>query len=306
MRRDGKSADFAILLRTLDHALRRRWNAFRKQYAKVQKKGDEEAVHDVRTTTRRLLAVLQLVCAVNQRKIYRQMRKNMKAVVNHYSPLRDSHVQMETLARVLADDSPLAGEYRQALAQSLSDLERRTLKSLPKVDFKHCRRTIRKFSKKVAQARKKNKKCTGAEDDHNAAAIALAQALYAKFNARRGRSLEQGTPETLHRTRLAFKKFRYSMEILRDILPETTTLYMASLTEVQDALGSVQDIAVLRTNLEQFCREHDALGDADDEIRAVDKALHQQSIETLSLLATVALPWSPQRGDRDTDEASNN
>ena len=301
---DRKTADFAILLCTLDHALRRRWNGFRKQYAKVQEKGDEEAVHDVRTTTRRLLAVLQLVCAANRRKMYRQMRKNMKAVVNHYSPLRDTHVQIETLASVLPEDDAVAGAYRAALTEDASELARRTFNSLPKVDVKHCRRTIRKFSKKVAQARKKSKGCKGTPDNHNSAAMALAEKLFAKFDAPRRRSLEQATPETVHRARLSFKKFRYSMEILRDILPATTPFYMDSLPKVQDTMGAVQDRAVLRKNLEQFCREHDDLGGGEDEIRAVDNALREQLTEALSLIATVALPWS-HGPDREPDETTD-
>jgi len=300
---DRKTADFAILVCTLDRALRRRWNAFRKQYAKVQKKSDQEAVHDVRTTTRRLLAVLQLVCTVNRRKIYRQMRKNIKAVVDHYSPLRDAHVQMETLEAVPALDGPVAEAYRAALEESVSDIEGRTFKSLPKVDFKHCRRTIRKFSKKVAQARKKNKGRKGDGGNHNASAMALAEDLFAEFDARRRRSLEQATPQTLHRARLAFKKFRYSMEILRGILPETTGFYMDSLPKVQDAMGGVQDLTVLRKNLEQFCRKRDDLQD-DDRTSAVDKALHEHLTEALSLIATVALPWS-HGADRETGEATD-
>ena len=300
---DRKAADFAILLCTLDRALRRRWNGFRKQYADVQKKSDEEAVHNVRTTTRRLLAVLQLVCTVNRRKIYRQMRKNIKAVVDHYSPLRDTHVQMDTLEAVPALDGPVAEAYRATLEESVPELERRTFKSLPKVDFKHCRRTIRKFSKKVAQARKKNKGCKGAGGDHNASAMALAEDLFAEFDARRRLSLEQATPQTLHRARLAFKKFRYSMEILRGILPETTGFYMDSLPKLQDAMGGVQDLTVLRRNLEQFCGKRDDL-DGDDGIKAVDTAVREHLTEALSLIATLALPWTHGQ-DRGTDETTD-
>ena len=288
----SKFSRLHVLMATLDNALRSRWRRFRTQYALVSASADEECVHEVRTTSRRLLAVLQLICEVDQRKLYRQMRRTVRAVVKHLGRLRDAHVERQTVKAVYGDDHGLAKEYIARLDQEIEALERRKLASVPRVDFKLCRRAVRRFSK----ASKKSAARADAKQRErrlpNRAAILLAQRRFVAFDKTRSRSLAERSPEALHRSRLAFKKFRYTMEMLARIIPGVDDAYMAHLKRAQSAMGEVQDLAVLRDNLRAFIERDGAAADPAETLAPVEAALEEQLDESLALIGVIERPWS--------------
>jgi CHAD domain-containing protein len=53
-------------------------------------------------------------------------------------------------------------------------------------------------------------------------------------------------PRDLHRVRMAIKRLRYAVEVLRPVLPHADDQYMKQLQAAQLALGQIQDLVVLR------------------------------------------------------------
>jgi hypothetical protein len=64
--------------------------------------------------------------------------------------------------------------------------------------------------------------------------------------------IDAAEPSTIHRLRIAFKKFRYMVEIVRPILPAHPEEYLKQMREYQGHMGGIQDMAVFFSALEEF------------------------------------------------------
>jgi CHAD domain-containing protein len=58
--------------------------------------------------------------------------------------------------------------------------------------------------------------------------------------------------KTIHRTRVAFKKFRYMVEELADCLPRANDKLLAEMRHYQAMMGDIQDAEVLLSALDKF------------------------------------------------------
>src|SRR5690242_4343518 len=56
------------------------------------------------------------------------------------------------------------------------------------------------------------------------------------------RQIRRSAPRTIHRMRVAFKRFRYTAELLQPILPEFTPQRLERMKDFQDAAGKIQDV----------------------------------------------------------------
>ncbi|MFH0964844.1 MAG: CHAD domain-containing protein [Planctomycetota bacterium] len=276
-----------LLLERLQHSLRERSKRLAKRWKTVRRNGDQDAVHDLRVACRRLLSVLDLVRALDERKTYGKMRRNLKSILKHYSRLRDAQVQFETLAAVLPGDGPLASAYRRLLDDRIESLRRKTVASTPELDFKLCRKAARKFAAFVEQ-RRSNQEPTGRPLSD--AAQALVAGLFASFDDSRQQSLHDRTTASFHQARIRFKKFRYAVEVLRPILPGVDRAYMERLTALQTAMGAVQDLAVLREHLADFAASPNSPGGR-RELARLDEALGRKHERALGAVQRLSAPW---------------
>lgn len=65
--------------------------------------------------------------------------------------------------------------------------------------------------------------------------------------------------ETIHRTRVAFKKFRYMVEALQPLLAGITAERLAAMRDYQAMMGEVRDTEVFLTRLDRFARRHESV-----------------------------------------------
>ena len=79
---------------------------------------------------------------------------------------------------------------------------------------------------------------------------------------------------TVHRTRVAFKHYRYMVEAMVECLPGVTPGGLAAMRRFQGVMGSVQDIEVLLTELDRFLKK--AALDADSAREFRNRLLHQR------------------------------
>src|SRR5262245_50026293 len=77
-------ANFRAL--TLD-SLHDRWRSFRAELKRCRKKYSEEAVHDLRVATRRLISTLELVRRMHPDANLRQARRGLKRLLDMFGPL---------------------------------------------------------------------------------------------------------------------------------------------------------------------------------------------------------------------------
>ena len=56
--------------------------------------------------------------------------------------------------------------------------------------------------------------------------------------------------ETIHRTRIAFKRFRYMIELLQPILPAVKPRQLIAMDQYQTMMGEIQDVSVMIERLD--------------------------------------------------------
>jgi hypothetical protein len=69
------------------------------------------------------------------------------------------------------------------------------------------------------------------------------------------KEIDPGNVETIHRLRVAFKKFRYTIEPLRGFMTEFPPESMRDIKSLQEALGSLQDTDVYLRWLDKLIRK---------------------------------------------------
>jgi CHAD domain-containing protein len=82
---------------------------------------------------------------------------------------------------------------------------------------------------------------------------------------------------TIHRLRIAFKAFRYVVELLQPVLPGVTKRKLDTLHAFQNRLGEIQDADVLVAALDKFSLKH-------PENAAAVEAFHRDAERRRSLL----------------------
>jgi len=72
------------------------------------------------------------------------------------------------------------------------------------------------------------------------------------------RAMDPGAAATIHRTRVAFKKFRYMVEALQPLFAEITPERVATMQDYQSMMGEVQDTEVFLARLDKYTRGREA------------------------------------------------
>jgi CHAD domain-containing protein len=85
-------------------------------------------------------------------------------------------------------------------------------------------------------------------------------------------------PDTIHRTRIAFKKFRYLVEILRPMLNDLGEEHLRRLRLFQTLMGEIQDIEMFEKAITGFIRDDPGRIKQFRQIRAELKKRHSELI----------------------------
>jgi len=213
---------------------------YRKRLKQCQKKFSRKAVHDLRVETRRLLAMLEFLEALHFKDSPEKTAKMLKKRLDALDNLRDTQVQL-SLLKPLWTDFPEA----RPLKKSLQRCERRLIKRGP-----------RKLKGRNGLAKRlkdlEKELCgsglalpTSATDDPGLAAL---RNCFQRAVALR-RRIRRNNPATIHKMRVAFKRFRYLSELLQPLLPQITPEQLRRMRKYQGLAGDIQDLEVLLARL---------------------------------------------------------
>src|SRR5919108_6094547 len=111
-------------------SLHDRWRTFRSELKRCQKQYSEEAVHDLRVATRRLISTLDLADCIRPKTKLREARRALKKQLDTFGPLRDVQVQLLAIGKMLPSFPELQEFY-----DSLMRRERKLVQRLS-VDLK--------------------------------------------------------------------------------------------------------------------------------------------------------------------------
>jgi CHAD domain-containing protein len=241
----------AELARHLARLLKRTRRRYRKRLARCQENFSEGAVHELRVETRRALALLDLVQALEVGTSLKKRRKNLKNRLDAFDDLRDAQVGLLIL-KLLVLKCPEAREFETFLRKRERNLVAQLRREIKTLKPRRVERMLKALEKDVAAAR-------GESAGPAVAIAALSKPLNAAFQraATLRKRVRRTDSETIHRTRIAFKSFRYLCELLQPFLPWLTARRLRAMHAWQTRMGDIQDTEVLLAQMERTVKHGD-------------------------------------------------
>lgn len=233
------------VLEHLALSLKRQWKRYRKRLRRCQRKFSTRAVHESRVETRRLLSLLELLRPFAQKRRLEKALACLKRHLDTFDDLRDTHVQLLAVGPMRAG-FPAAGPFYKYLRKREQRFERQTRKRIKAV-------RTRRLEKLIADCRQEVRARIEADPNRRARRVLLGalERAFARTAELKARISPKDT-KTIHRTRVAFKRYRYMVELLAERLPAATTTALAAMHDYQTMMGEVQDAEVLLRALGAF------------------------------------------------------
>jgi CHAD domain-containing protein len=264
--------DFRALM--LD-SLQDRWQSFRVELKRCRKKYSEEAVHDLRVAARRLISTLDLVDGIHPEANLRKARRALKRQLDMFGPLRDVQVQLLTIDKMLSS-FPELQEFYNFLAKRERKLIQHLSMELKRVKTGKIRKSIA-----VAVRQLEALPDTAAVQQEKRAEALLAIEMAFNRVVERKHAIAPTDGASIHRMRVAFKKFRYIVESLAPLRGRTTSKQLKAMNAFQGSMGDIQDAEVLLTNVQAFARMRSIEGEA-----PLTRALEELSRRRTALIET--------------------
>ena len=235
----------AEALHDLELALKRQLKRYRRALKRCQQKFSPAAVHESRVQTRRLLALVQLLQPFLPAGHIRKAEVALKRHLDTFDDLRDTQMQRLAAAK-MRPEFRAARTFYKYLEDREARFMRRSRKRIKRIKSKRLREL-------VSACRQDVKKWRGLHTVAKANRMLLTAINRAFGQARKLRDKIDGhDTASIHRTRVAFKKFRYMVENLASGLPFARERRLAAMHEYQAMMGDIQDAEVLLRTLDKF------------------------------------------------------
>ena len=203
--------------------------------------GDVRAIHQARVATRRLREAMPLLEAGKPGRRIERVARDLTGVLG---TVRELDVALLMLADLEGTDgvpSAAVSCLRLAVGEERHTLHTETAKRIDEYDMERLQRKALRALEKRGDRRKRP------VDRQEQVAAARRRA------ARRAQRLEAAIeaagaiylPERLHQVRIAVKKLRYALEIVRDVSGSQAEARIRTLKRTQDLLGRMHDLEVL-------------------------------------------------------------
>jgi len=230
--------DGALLITALDGC----WENYRVQVKICRREFSEEAVHDLRVATRRLLAVLDIARALDPGPRLQKTRRFLKDQIDDLDDLRDAQVMLVEVSETIENFPDLKPFeiHLQEREKHLLRLARKQINALKLSEFKKRIEKIGESLKKRSIEERFHVQLSHAVDN---VYLRTMQAFV---------QVDASQPSTIHRLRLAFKKFRYMAEVVHPLIPDYPASHLERMHIYQSAMGDIQDIEVFLSALDDF------------------------------------------------------
>ncbi len=246
-------------------ALEKCWKDYRQELKRCRTEFSDEAVHDLRVATRRMLALVELLNSISSHPRLEKVTDFFKDELNQFDDLRDTQVMLAEISEVL-QQLPQLHEFQKQLQSEEEKIRRTVHKKIKKFDTSGLGKRIRKTQQSI-------------EDEMSDGLASQAmQAVDDAFSLTRQR-LEWVDPTraaTIHRVRVAFKSFRYMVEIIHPLLQDYPTENLKRMNDYQSLMGEIQDIEVFMQTLADYS-ESDSFPDIEP-VRNYYEDRHSEAI----------------------------
>ncbi|AEF99383.1 CHAD domain-containing protein [Methylomonas methanica] len=218
------------------------WQKHTKRLSRCQQTASEEAVHKLRISCRRLLALIQLLQALAPLPALRKLRKHLKAQLNSFDELRDTQVMLQKVADSL-DALPELAAYHRYLQLNEQRLLVQSPTILQSLNSAELQPLMDKAWKEMRDAFGK--------DTLTPRILSAIDTSY-RTVLERYRSIDPADPATLHHLRISVKRLRYMLAASQELLPELPENHLERIQAYLTRLGEIQNSCVLLDSLNRF------------------------------------------------------
>jgi CHAD domain-containing protein len=257
-----------LLASRLDRTFKSAWRSYRRAFKRCRKKLSKATVHQLRLATRRLLALVDLFEPLLAGKAAAKFSRDFKGPFKTSGRLRDTQVLLSNVGRRLGR-YPEAKRFRKELRRRGKHFSRQLERELRRTRFKPLENQMEALRKELRAAAERGAGRRGVQ----VRLLKSVDRAFANVVAQR-RSIAPTQPHATHRTRIAFKKFRYMVEQLRPLVPRLTGGSSGKLRGYQKLMGDIQDCETLLAALDKFMREEKAEAGSLRKFRAAVKRDH--------------------------------
>jgi len=231
--------------------LHSRWKSYCERLDACRDEPSEEAVHELRVAIRRLLSQFVLLTRVISDGPPQKARRILKHQLQSLGALRDTTVQRVFIERLLPRFPELSDLCRQ-----LGRRERRLIKTASR-ELNHFKTNkLEKWIRGIIAHFNQNLRGAPRGERLTLLALRLTEQAFAETVALR-RLVEFSDSRTIHRVRVAFKKFRYGVECLPSGLTGLSKRELRKLAYYQRRMGNIQDVEVIRESITEFILQNE-------------------------------------------------
>jgi CHAD domain-containing protein len=231
--------DFRVACQLADAVAEQRVR-FEKMCARCQRGFSPDSVHDTRVHCRRLIARVTLVRQAMRDTALDSVLRTLKRFLKPLGELRDVQVQKQILMDELARFPELGGLWVD-LSRREAKLRRAAKEWVGGLDRTKLARRLKRLEAELINPAARLASKAGL---HQSVVRALEHAYRVVVDRRQ--QIDPAVPATLHRVRIAYKKFRYMVESLPPAVGQASSLQLSAMAHYQTALGNIQDAEVSR------------------------------------------------------------
>lgn len=245
-----------------------RWKKYRTQLKACKREFSEEAVHDLRVATRRLLAVLDLLRVLDPHPRIQKTRRALKNQLDEFDDLRDVQVMLVDASETVSN-FPELKPFELHLLKREKRFLRKARKQIEASKSSELGKRVEKIHLSIQEnAMSKGFQARMLEAVDNAYLRAMQAYGY----------VDASQSAMIHRLRIVFKKFRYMIEIIHPFLKGYTESHLERMHDYQSKMGLIQDIEIFLSTLTDFGE-----GTASDSaLEAVRRDFEKRLAESLS------------------------
>jgi CHAD domain-containing protein len=202
---------------------------------KVPPDWDADDVHDLRTALRRCRTMADALDQVNPSPGWRKLKHGSRELFHATGSLRDIQVGRQWIKKLARPGDAIRRHMLRLLSRQEAQQRKAAKKELEDFDRKSWRKWSRKLSSKVSFF-----------PPESVVFQRLALTQLNKVVELFQRARKRPSSIAWHRLRIGIKRFRYVVE---NFLPQRYEVWMEDLKALQDLLGDVHDLDLLRVGI---------------------------------------------------------
>ena len=219
-------------------ALEGRWRRYRAALKRCQRAFSESSIHASRIEARRLGAQFELLRVFTVRRALEKAQRVLKRHLDTFDSLRDAHVQLVILKRECPTMS-CAKMLRKITEKRERRCRRKARRHIRKIRIGRLRSLSKMLIERLKEGARNPERM---RLDRRSIIRSVDDAFTLVVECRQ--QMDANDVTTIHRTRIAFKRFRYMMESMRLLFPEIRLHQLEAMRSFQGVLGDLQDTDV--------------------------------------------------------------